>query len=264
MVCLDAVVDVCGTVDFGPFHVPFHYPVSFRQKGESLDMTLIAAVWCPDGFAIAADGLQLWANPPRKTEHAEKIFFTLFENNTGFAFAWAGATAFRFSSGHSFDFADITMRAVTELPSYANSECPESYFHRVARKIFLETPSEVGISGIPEADVIFVGYLNSVPVWAEIHFPHSDTEFLSPTVRKVECYPRYFNVFAGSETVLRQMQESGTLSQPLYLSEAVQMVNIYGQTCVANNTTIADCSNLGGHVHVATISKDGFAWAEEA
>jgi hypothetical protein len=143
-------------------------------------MTLIASVWSPEGFAIAADGLQVSTNPLQRNERAQKIFSTAFGNHTGFAFGWAGAVDFQFASGRCLDFKEITQRVMSELPDDAYLDSPEDYFDRVALRIFCELPADVDISGFPDAEVIFVGYLAGRPLSVEISFSLAASTFVPP------------------------------------------------------------------------------------
>jgi hypothetical protein len=70
-------------------------------------------------------------------------------------------------------------------------------------------------------------------------------------------------VFAGSTTVFGDMETAGKLLQPVYLQEAIDMVHEYANTCVESSASIEDCANLGGNVHVASITKYGFSWVIE-
>jgi len=223
-------------------------------------MTLIAEVWSPEGFAVAADGRQLIPNPPQSIDHAQKIFASRFANRTVFAFAWAGAVSFGFGSGRRVDFGEIAQSVMDLLPEDAYLDEPEAYFDRIARRIFCELPTDVGLSGQPEADVIFAGYLDGRPLEAEIKFPHDETSFLPPIIGKLQSSSGQFNVFAGSDIVATDMHTSGLIFQPTNLSEAVEMVSRYAQTCVDNNQVISECRNFGGHVHIATVTPERFAW----
>lgn len=225
------------------------------------DMTLIATAWVPEGFVIVADGFSVLSTfPLRTSERAQKIFPTTFANGTGFAFAWWGAIRFVFESGIRLDFVEITQQVLEQLPDYAYVESPEDYFEIIARTIFCELPSNVGLSDQFQSDVVFVGYLSGVPLRAEINFPHHETGFLRPVVKELKRPPECFKVVAGSETVAREMRASGLISQPGCLSEAIDMVRLYAQTCVDKKEVIPDCRNFGGHVHVASVMRNGFRW----
>jgi hypothetical protein len=108
---LDQVVSWVGSYSPGPFKIPYHYPVRNGGERETPDMTLIASAWSPEGFAIAADGLSFITSSLVPKEQTQKIFFTPFINGNGFAFAWAGLTAYTFASGNSLDFKNITPRS---------------------------------------------------------------------------------------------------------------------------------------------------------
>jgi hypothetical protein len=87
---------------------------------------------------------------------------------------------------------------------------------------------------------------NGRPLEAEIKFPHDETAFLPPILRKLQRSPGHFNVFAGSDIVATYMRTSGLIFQPTNLSEAAEMVSRYAQTCVDNNQVISECRNFGG------------------
>jgi hypothetical protein len=231
-------------------------------------MTLIATVWSPEGFAIAADGLQVYedhANSETRIEDVQKIFSTAFVNDTGFAWAWVGYTGAEFVSGRRYDLKEITERVIAELPD-DDLDDPQSYFDKIALRIFyeLEPPDSIP-SSIPDSDddVIFVGYLAGKPLWVEITFQRREGMFLPPVVIEPRIEPRNFNAFAGSKTISKQMKDAGKLSQPVRLSEAIRAVHEYAKTCVESREIVPDCKNFGGTVHVATVTKEGFAWKIE-
>jgi hypothetical protein len=87
--------------------------------------------------------------------------------------------------------------------------------------------------------------------------------FLPYVVTEPKVSLRDFHVFAGSPTISKQMQNSGRLRQPLYLSEAISAVHTYAKTCVENQASVADCQNFGGTIHIATVTKEEFTWIEK-
>lgn len=264
---LDTVVSWTGSYDPGPFIARFNYPVLYCGNKELPDMTVIPAVWSPEGFAIAADGLQFQTYPPARTDHAQKIFHTPFRDGTGFAYACAGTCHFGFQSGRTFDFLEATKRVTDDLASTPFPDDPADYFNEIGKRLFQELvyPMDGSESAtnldLAESRLLFVGYANGSPLWAELVFSNSGTRFAPPVLARVHYSPRYFLLFAGSNTVFEQMQTAGKLFQPLYLSEAIDMVRTYVQTCVDSNASIPDCANFGGHIHVVTVTKDGFSWA---
>lgn len=223
-------------------------------------MTLIATVWSPEGFAIAADGLEVLTNPKGTTRDVQKIFSTPFVNDTGFAWAWVGDVGVEFMTGHSFDLKEITQRVTAELP-----DSPESYFDVIATRIHFEVSKGLNPSDLPDAttEAIFVGYLAGEPLWAEIIFQCREGIFLPPVVLEPKTSPEYFNAFSGSHTIRDKMQADGTLRQPLTLEKAVKAVRTYAETCVNSRGKVLDCSNFGGTIHIATVTKEGFKWIEK-
>ncbi len=259
----DTVVSCCVSIREPCSPIRYRYPIPVTQRGESPEMTLIATVWSPEGFAMAADGLEvIEKSGSREYGDVQKIFSTSFAHETGFAWAWCGNISFTLGSGHHFDFKEITQRVMEDLEEDTYKDNPETYFGRVARRIYIELPDNANLSGLigTSDEVIFVGYLNAKPLWAKLSFPHTDTGYTPPSIDYIEHSPRYFNPFVGSETIRAEMEAKGTLSQPLYLRDAVNSVEIFAETCVASRERVLDCANFGGTVHVATLTKEGFTW----
>jgi hypothetical protein len=226
-------------------------------------MTLIATVWSPQGFAIAADGIEVLDGVETTIkEGIQKIFDTTFINETGFAWAWVGNVGAELKSGSRYDLKEITQRVMAGLPDDAYLDDPESYFDRIALRIFYELPTDVILSGLEDGDdeIIFVGYLAGKPLWREIIFQRRGAMFLQYVVTEPKTSLGDFYVFAGSSTVRKQMQDSGALRQPLDLSEAINAVYTYTKTCVESRGSVLDCKNLGGHIHVAAVTREGFSW----
>jgi len=231
-------------------------------------MTLIATVWSPEGFAIAADGLEVHedhANSETRIEDVQKIFSTQFANDTGFAWAWVGYVGAEFVSGRRYNLKEITQRVMADLPDDAYLDDPESYFTRIACRIFYELPTDVNLPHISNTDdeIIFVGYLAGKPLWREIIFQHRDDAFFPPVVTEPKVSLGDFHAFSGSPTISKQMQDSGRLRQPLDLSEAVDAVHTYARTCIENQSTVPDCRTFGGTAHVATVTNNGLTWKIE-
>lgn len=259
---LDCIVSWRGTHDLGPFLFSYPYPVLYCGNRKTPDMTLIAAVWSPEGFAIAADGFQVETNQP-PIYNAQKIFHTPFHNGTGFAYACAGTCRIGFQSGRYFDFFEAVQRVTNDLAFTSFPDDPADYFNEIGRILFEELAYSLADPKVSESKLLFVGYGNGVPIWAELIFSNTGTRFYPHNLALLQKTPRQFMVFAGSTMVYGDMQIAGKLSQPMCLQEAIDMVKEYAMTCVENNTTIEDCTNLGGDVHVASVTKEGFSWVIE-
>lgn len=260
---LRRVIRMRGSARQAKSHIPFHCDVFCKERGKSPEMTLISAVWSPQGFAISADGREVSTNLEKPPEDVQKIFYTSFANETGFAWAWVGYVEVEFVSGRSYDLKEITRRVMAELPDNAYLDEPESYFERIANRIFYELPTDIDVSHGTDDEVIFVGYLAGKPLWAEIVFQHREGGFLPPIVIEPKISPRNFYAFSGSKTICKRMKESGKLSQPLDLSEAVTAVHEYAKTCVESQASVPDCREFGGTVHIATVTNNGFTWIIE-
>jgi hypothetical protein len=225
-------------------------------------MTLIATVWSPEGFAIAADGFEVLDGVGATTKDVQKIFGTSFVNDTGFAWAWVGNVGVDLTSGFSYNLKEITQRVMDELPEDAHLDDPESYFDRIASRIFYELPSDVILSGLADGDdeIIFVGYLAGKPLWREIVLQRRGSMFLQWVVIEPAVSLRDFYAFAGSATIDNQIRNAGSLQQPLDILEAANSVRTYAEMCVGNREKVNDCRNFGGTVHIATVTPAGFSW----
>ncbi len=246
--------------------IPYHYEVFCKRRNGSPEMTLIATASSPEGFAIAADGRQVHVDPTDQKERindVQKLFSTPFANDTGFAWAWVGHVEVESISACCYDLKNITQRVVDELPKDAYSDDPESYFQRIADRIFYELPTDVNFPHTTDDEVIFVGYLAGKPLRVEIVFRHKGTAFLPPFVTELRIAPRNFYAFSGSLTISEQMHNARTLLPPFYLEDAVIAVSKYAKTCVESQTSVPDCRKFGGTVHVATVTKGGFEWITE-
>ena len=126
----------------------------------------------------------------------------------------------------------------------------------------MELPADVGIGDHSDAEVLFVGYLNAIPLWASLTFGHGDTNFLPPILEVSDPEPRGLKVFSGSKTVFENMQRDGLIDKAVYLREAINLVRLYAHTCIKNNRTIPDCKNLGGRIHIARVTRRGCSWVE--
>ena len=246
----------------GPFTIPFHYTVSYEGEGRSSDMTLIATVWSPEGFAIAADGFQV-APDGSETYTAQKIFHTPFNNGTGFAYACSGTCGWMFQSGDYFDFIDATRRATDDLAKAPFPNDPADYFREIGERLFqdLAYPTD-GSTSNPDlfgTKLIFVGYANRQALWAELTFDYVGSRFSRPQLIGPNYSPMDFRVIAGSPTVQGQMEADGLFKPSYFLSAAIAAVRAYAEKCVGNKS-VPDCVNLRGHIHIATVTPAGFEW----
>lgn len=256
--CLSRTVDYCCVSKFTIDGV------SFAQRNDSPDMTLIATAWSPDGCALSADGRDyLKIGTEYVVGDVQKIFPTPFAHETGFAWAWCGSVAGEFECGKRFDLKEITARVMEDLSEDAHLYDPNDYFYKIARSIYCEMPSGIDLSTHTEAEVIFVGYLAGKPLRVEIKFKPEVSEYAPPVIVEPQYDPRGFYEFCGSPTIREQMRSEGQLKPAYNLSEAIQSVETYADTCVAGRGNVDDCKHFGETVHIATITKEGFTWIKE-
>jgi len=139
---------------------------------------------------------------------------------------------------------------------------PADYFSAIGKRLFQELAYSLSDPDVSETHLLLLD-MATEHRFGRTHFSNTGTHFYPPELIRMTYSPRQFMVFAGSTIVYGDMQIAGKLSQPTCLQEAVNMVHEYAKTCVESNASVEDCSSLGGHVHVASIKKDGFSWVVE-
>jgi hypothetical protein len=95
-----------------------------------------------------------------------------------------------------------------ELADEPFPDDPAYYFEKVARRIFIELPTDVALSDPYDAKVLFVGYANGKALSMEMTFRHTHSRFLPPEFDKPTYDLKDFNAFSGSDTILRRMDSS--------------------------------------------------------
>jgi hypothetical protein len=139
-------------------------------------------------------------------------------------------------------------------------------FREFARKVYLRLkyflegidPSLSTVK-VPEtiAQVLFVGYVGQNPMQVIGTFSHIDGQAQVPCLRSYDPAENDFLLLSGSATLFEQFVGPEITT----LKVAVETVRKYAQDCIDQRCTIADCSAFGGHVHVGSVTTEGFSWA---
>jgi hypothetical protein len=235
---------------------------------ECRNMTAIVSTYVPEqGFVIGADGLRTDANSGEiVTENATKIF-SIAGNGVQLAYAWAGASSLWFGE-REFNFLKESENIRKELSVY-KPESIDDYAQEFAVRMHQELRAvclpdgRLSLSGsvLPNEDiahVLLVGYYNGKPYRTGVRFSHKNLFLQAPFRDEIIESPSTFHVFSGSDVIL---QKSQPLGEPNSLEEAANLIQRYIQSCVDNRDNFSDCSTIGGHVHVATLTAERFEWA---
>lgn len=232
---------------------------------ECRHMTAIVSTYVPElGFVIGADGLRTDANSGEiVTENATKIV-SISGKGVQLACAWAGASSL-WSGEREFNFLTESESVGKELlvnkpPSIG--EFAEEFALRMYKKLrtLCLPDGRLSESVLPREEVshvLLVGYYDGIPVRTGVKFSHKNSMLQSPFIDEIIQAPDDFHVFSGSDVILQKSQPMG---EPNSLAEAANLIQRYIQECVDNRNNFSDCSTIGGHVHVATITAERFEW----
>jgi hypothetical protein len=237
-------------------------------------MTATGIMYTAFGFAIAAEGRQLWAHQPTldhathdsESEHTQKIF-PIEAGRIAMAYVVRGDVANR---DRSFD---IALEIKDQVRRCWWKRFTNPYHFVKGLSVDLEQAiRERKRSGIledyPASEISFVGYDNTDPWWIDIKFsrynqglrreliPHRvyvGYAFVhgSPLIRDlISAGDRTFSEF------IRPMQDGDNPS----LVEATNFMKGYVEACSSRLALQLDpdnCRKVGGHIHVATITPRG-------
>jgi hypothetical protein len=227
-------------------------------------MTVLVAASSPEGFAIAADGRRISANGDYFSENAQKIWHAVRPGEFALAYGWCGNTRLESGLG-TFDFPTVSQEVLGEISEAVNGAQPETVFREFARKVYLRLkyflegidPSLSTVK-VPEtiAQVLFVGYVGQNPMQVIGTFSHRDGQAQVPCLSSYDSAENDFLLLSGSATLFERFEGPEITT----LRVAIETVRKYAQDCVDQRCTIADCSAFGGHIHVGSVTTEGFSW----
>lgn len=239
-------------------------------------MTATAILYTGFGYALAADGRQRWGHAPSRDatarESEKESIQKIFKLETGqavFGCALRGSVANR---DRSFDLG-------VEFPNQIALLRREKFEngHRLVDALstnigdYIEAArEEQRIDGYPDVRITCVGYFNKTPHWVEVQFlpshnPLGSLHWLNPTVP----YPGLC-VVTGSLLIRDLISHADPRFFEFYrpfdetasLQDAIEVVKNYIEACSSPMALEVDpsCEELGGHIHVATVTHTGFKW----
>lgn len=246
-------------------------------------MTATAIIYTSEGFAIAADGRELWEDPvahkrtlPDGGDEVQKIFCTRREQGT-LAYVLRGGVA---SEHRSFDLeAELRDRLLLLNRSEFNT-CAD-FLGLLATHLAsaIKVADQAGKLKEPlEARISFAGYFKNAPSWIDLRFS-SHPGLGDPIHQLVEPYPgrdlRPGAVMVSGYPIVRDLilEHDPRFAQffPQY-GKPVHTMPLQEAACYAKGyidafasplalTLDPSCEAIGGHVHVATVTPgDGFQW----
>jgi hypothetical protein len=227
-------------------------------------MTVLVAASSPEGFAIAADGRRISANGDYFSDNAQKIWHAVRPGEFALAYGWCGNTRLESGLG-TFDFPTVSQEVLGEISEAVNGAQPDTVFREFARKVYLRLkyflegidPSLSTVK-VPEtiAQVLFVGYVGQNPMQVIGTFSHRDGQAQVPCLSSYDSAENDFLLLSGSATLFERFEGPEITT----LRVAIETVRKYAQDCVDQRCTIADCSAFGGHIHVGSVTTEGFSW----
>jgi len=211
----------------------------------------------PHGFVIAADGMRRDATSKVITLTAQKIF-PLVTDEATLAYAWAGTTNLLREQG-PINLMEQSARIGLTLTANTWHEYAAQFADAVYDKI-RDVP--ILLKDAKEARVLFVGYFRGQPVRAQIFFNCSQGFFQRPRLGELleaGLVPQDFCIFSGSPTVWYQ-QLQPVVSAPDSLREAESQAGQYLRLCIEKQDQLEECRDIGGNVHIAAVTPQGFHW----
>lgn len=256
-------------------------------------MTAIGVVGTPDGFIVAADGRMRLDDEARKTATAEMLsaesdyrqkIFQIAESQKNLVYAVTGHVI----DPHGFDLLKIIRAQVTRLAHRRFSDCHE-YIKTLSEKINEEINAAADsglLERLPEinpvewgkawkiARIVFAGYFEKMPSLFLVEFFHYSGK---ESELRVSPFDSQFCLLFGSDVIVREMYQKNGLAVPksrfaqyfkqigagASLDDAQEYATGYIKACsspLALQLDKAGCECIGGHIHVAEITTNGFKW----
>lgn len=233
-------------------------------------MTALVAVSTPKGFVIGADGRRQEACSRTVISDSIQKVLPAFCGNIYAACGIAGAGGFVNPHGAEFStFAEV--ERITGDLAKQDFASVLAYAWKIAEclyeRIFEQTGGTIPSEQMPNStfvSLLIVGYSGLIPALGQIIIPHQGRRVLAPewTRYRVENHSELV-ISSGSELVLDDLKREGLLYQPESLSDGLDLVHFYISECIRHNKDYEDCAGIGGHIHIATATPEGFAWQIE-
>jgi hypothetical protein len=228
-------------------------------------MTATAIMFTGSAFAVAADGNQLFGDPPNRiadvsigeTDCAQKIFGA---EGRDFALAYImrGKIA---TEGRTFD-ASVEMQREMASLVVKRFRSPQKFIATAVEGLYRRILLARKSSRLPcflELEIPFVGYLRGKPFWLNAQFyPSGRLEV------RGQPLDGWLFAYSGSQIIANLMQAGdGRIAHRIkgpddyQLQDAIGTTRAYIEACSSEFGLEVDpenCRGLGGHIHIATIT----------
>jgi hypothetical protein len=229
-------------------------------------MTAIVTVHTPEGYILAADGRQMHGTS--FNDETVKLFHSS-AHNLEVAWGCFGAVGIPFSGLDSFDLGETSLAASKQM-AHRDFSCLEEYAMEMANAVYvvlsiycLKHSAIICCSDEVFPGLAFVGYVNGKEQLAQVEIRHRCGQWLPPSLTPLLLRPSGLAIATGSEAVYRALEKAGMLRAPKSLQEGAELARSYIQTCIENNETCDECKGIGGKIHIAAVTPNGFEWKIE-
>jgi hypothetical protein len=226
-------------------------------------MTAIASAFTSEGFVIGSDSRQLGKGNTIFSEASQKIFNFNYRHVDA-AYAWCGETkAINESNQVLYDLYEITRAALTSavqagripFPSFIQ-QCCDGIYEGIIKSPIVRQITNADSSPESRARMLLNGYFYRQPFMAEFHLRDKDRIRVQAENASMPLPSPTRNLFNGCA---RQNEKYKSVL-PTTTHEALKFVSDYIQECIDNSDP--DCFGMGGHLHMAHLTSDGFYWID--
>jgi len=213
-------------------------------------MTALLCSATDDGFVIGADGMRQRTDGSVRLD-AQKVF-PLQTDGVDLACGWAGIVG-----NDLVEFAAVTKKAFGITATQSKHPC--DYIENLVETVHRSIPGNFWPVFHPTGKeltlVIFAGYFKGEPILSKFQ--------LAASMGRPEHLEGCRGVVpvTGSETVFQEFKPRAYKIKSLEHSR--EFVEDYIRECSERRGIEPDCAGIGGHIHIAQITPDGFSWLIE-
>jgi hypothetical protein len=231
--------------------------------------TAIVSAYTPKGFVIGADGLRREGRTGAVVSESVTKIFSAKAHSSVSAYAWAGVTSLFGPGGEScFDLlgeSAVVERIMASFPTGSFIEYVSCFMEMVYERLLVTNGGDKltgGLDQLPEGEqiarTVFVSYFMGVPWRATFEIFRRNDVLGGVRLMELRPAPGDFQVFSGSNMIFNRFRPR--LRRPDTLEEAIALVRDYIQSCIDNRGHDKECEDIGGHIHIAALTPDGFRW----
>lgn len=226
-------------------------------------MTAIASAFTSEGFVIGADGRQLDRDKKIFSESSQKIF-NFKSRQVEVVYAWCGETSvINQSKEILYDLYAITRTTLNsavqiaprQFPSFIQ-QCCAGLYEGIIKSPIVRQITNPDSTPESKARMLLNGYFDGQPFMAEFHVRETDRIRVQAERVLMPIPTPTRNLFNGCT----QQNKKYESVLPTTTLEALKLVSNYIQECIDNSD--ADCFGIGGHLHIAHLTPDGFYWVD--